>query len=225
MISVSSIMKDLAEAKARSFKILVLEKQSLVRMGICAALNKENYLDVIAEYNSMGLLLKFSTEIDIDLLIIDHEIIGHDYLSEIKKIKDKFTRSKILITTLDSSIDLQLNYFLTGCSGVFYKILDGSFLVKAVKTILCDDLWFERKILNSLAAGYDITQSSGNINSKTIDVKIEALTPREKCIVCYAIQGLPAKRIAQKVHIQTPLAKGSLGTGKPLRRNRITSAR
>lgn len=198
-------MKNYSQLNSVNFKIFVTEKQSLIRIGICSVINNEEDLEVVGESDSVDALLKYSG--GVDLFVIDSEAMSDDFLFKLKKAKENISSLRILITTFDAGIETQLKFFKLGVSGVFVKYSEGGLFIKAVKAILSDDLWFERKILNSLANDHRIVEVKNNCSMQN---KLVTLTSREKCIVCYAVQGLPAKRIAQKLSVQEKTVRNQL---------------
>ncbi len=139
------------------------------------------------------------------------------FLSELK------TECDIVLFNICENTELANKALLTGIRGVFYETDDADVLMKGIRLLLDNQLWYRRDVMcNALNR---LLQFNKEAINQITDAELEPvkLTKREKAIISLMSKGCKNKEIADELNISPHTVKTHLYSAfrKTKCRNRI----
>jgi len=86
-------------------KIIIADDHPLIRQGICKVLELDKDLLVVAEVSNGIDLLEKMAEFAADIILLDINMPGENGIELTKKIKEKYSKVKIIILTIHDDED------------------------------------------------------------------------------------------------------------------------
>ena len=136
-----------------------------------------------------------------DLIILDVNLPDTDTFQLINLIRVKHPNQKILIYSMSAEEVYAKRFLQLGVSGYLNKESTNNELLLAIKTVLNEEKYLSKNILNILASEA-INGSSANI--------FETLSPREFEVMTYFVRGMSNKEVSNL----TNLHSSTIGTYK-----------
>lgn len=177
-----------------TFKVLIADDHSIVRVGLTLLLKKIRPASAVVESRDFQEVLQAIAAHQFDLMILDVNMANGNYQDTIDIIKRRQPAAKVLIF---SSLDEQLyaiRYLQTGADGFLHKLASETEVEYAVKQMLNTGKYISEKVKENMI-------SSFLHGDKTHDDPLEILSNRELDIARFLIQGLSLKEIAAMLHL------------------------
>jgi DNA-binding NarL/FixJ family response regulator len=178
------------------FNFLLVEDEALIREGLRALLEKENFVKAVYEAGSKG---EFIEEIKkrVDVVIMDFRLKDTNGLELLKFLKQEISGPKVIVLTGLEGAELILNLLLAGVHGIVYKLDGYKEIVKTIRRVLETGNYYSDKVMN-------IIQS----NAHRMDVVPPVvLTPPEKDLLKAIAGGFTTKAVASLLKITEATAE------------------
>ena len=121
--------------QSRSIRILVAEDHEIVRDGICAILNQQSDMLVVAEAGDGEQAVQLYQEHQPDVVLMDLRMPAMEGVDAIAKIRADFATAKIIIlTTYDTDEDIYKG-LQAGAKGYLLKDTSAEELATAIRTV------------------------------------------------------------------------------------------
>ena len=177
---------------SENIRVIVVDDHPVVRKGIVAMIETEDYLDVIAECNNGKEAVQQYINLSPDVILMDLVMPEMDGIEAIKLIKEHDSEAKILVLTSFTSNDRVFAAIESGATGYLLKDSDPEDLIKSIEQVYHGESSLHpviaRKLLNQFTHKKDENKST-----------IEELTEREKEVLRYIAHGLSNLEIAEKM--------------------------
>lgn len=169
-------------------KLVHIDDHQLFVQGVSALIDNETFLDSQASAGSLAEGLEVCMSLKPDLVLLDYflpDANGLKSISEIQKINPEI---KILLLTMEDSLEIMEECRLAGAFGFLSKSLTKKDLVKAIKNASAGIQSFPQ-VVNQKPSGTNSTETPGS------------LSKREKEIAILADEGLTDSQIAEKLNL------------------------
>ena len=176
-----------------TIKLLLVDDQNLVKMGICSLLQLSGHIEVVAQLDDGTGVIQAIKEHQPDIMLLDirmPKMNGLDVLSAMKQ--QEITLPTLILTTFDEH-ELVLKCMKLGAKGYLRKDVSLESLIKAIDTVVAGDLWFQPAITNHILENKDF------IEPKSTEI-LEALTSGEVQVLRLAAAGYSNSEIAEAIH-------------------------
>ena len=118
-----------------SIRVLVAEDHEIVRDGICAIINQQTNLTVVAEAENGNRAVQLYREHQPDIVLMDLKMPVMEGVDAIAQIRSEFTQAKIIIlTTYDTDEDIYRG-LQAGAKGYLLKDTSAEELATAINTV------------------------------------------------------------------------------------------
>lgn len=178
-------------------RIILADDHQLFRDGINSLLSDAGDVDVVAAVSSGRELLESLENIKVDVAIVDIAMTGMTGIEATRIINEKFPNVKVLILSMHNSEEFVQNAIQAGAQGYLPKDTGKEVLLKAIHEIFQGHMYLDPHLSGLLAHRLIRTQE----NQKSIQSKLDLLSPRELEIVQLVAEGYINKEIADKLHI------------------------
>jgi DNA-binding NarL/FixJ family response regulator len=156
----------------RRINLLLVDDEALIRQGLRALLEKEDFVDKIYEASDAAEFNAAMLAKNIDIVLLDirlRNMTGMELLDSLKNLKHA---PKIIAVTGMEGVELIINLLKAGVDGIVYKLDGYDEIRKTIKSILVSGNYFPDKILRiiqSNAKKWDIMPTV-SLNVQELDI-------------------------------------------------------
>ena len=132
--------------------ILLVEDEILIRQGLMALLEKEEFLKEIFEAGNAKEFRQQLSAHPLDIVLLDMKlpgVRGQDLLTELMK---KETHPKVIAVTGLEGVELIINLLKSGINGILFKLDGYTEIVKAIREVMVSGHYFQEKITGIIQA-------------------------------------------------------------------------
>jgi DNA-binding NarL/FixJ family response regulator len=132
--------------------ILIVDDEALLRQGLRAILEKENFVGAVHEADDEATFLSTIASKKIDIILLDvrlKKISGFELINKLNKLNN--TPKIIAVTGLDG-IEVIINLLRAGVHGIVYKLNGYDEIRKTIGAVLQSETYYPQNILNIIQA-------------------------------------------------------------------------
>jgi len=177
-------------------KLLLVDDQNLVKMGICSLLQLSGKIDVVAQLEDGTGVLSAIEEYKPDIMLLDIRMPNMDGLEVLAAMEDQKVQLPTLILTVFDEHELVLKCMKLGARGYLRKDVSLEALVEAIDAVAAGELWVQPAITNH------VLQNKDYIQAKSSEV-LEPLSNGEVQVLRLAAAGYSNNEIAEAIHKST----------------------
>jgi DNA-binding NarL/FixJ family response regulator len=174
-------------------KLLLVDDQNLVKMGICSLLELSGNIDVIAQLEDGTGVLAAIEKYQPDIMLLDIRMPNMNGLEVLGVMKEQGVSLPTLILTTFDEHDLVLKCMKLGAKGYLRKDVSLDALMKAIDAVVAGELWIQPAITNH------VIENSSFSQTQSTEV-IEPLTNSEVQVLRLAAAGYSNNEIAEAIH-------------------------
>jgi DNA-binding NarL/FixJ family response regulator len=174
-------------------KVLLVDDQNLVKMGICSLLELSGNIDVVAQLEDGTGVLAAIEKYQPDIMLLDIRMPNMNGLEVLGAMKEQGVSLPALILTTFDEHDLVLKCMKLGAKGYLRKDVSLDALMKAIDAVVAGELWIQPAITNH------VIENSSFSQTQSTEV-IEPLTNSEVQVLRLAAAGYSNNEIAQAIH-------------------------
>jgi len=176
-----------------NLKLLLVDDQNLVKMGICSLLQLSDHIDVVAQLDDGLGVLGAINEHKPDIMLLDIRMPNMDGLEVLAAMKASSVNVPTLILTTFDEHDLVLKCMKLGAKGYLRKDVSLEALIEGIDKVAMGELWVQPAITNHVL--------ENNVFNETPSLEtLEALTPTEVQILRLVAAGYSNNEIAEAIH-------------------------
>ncbi|MEX2231265.1 MAG: response regulator transcription factor [Cyclobacteriaceae bacterium] len=177
--------------------ILLVDDEALIRQGLRALLEKENFVENIFEAGDAEEFRVVISKHKVDIVLLDIRLRDSTGIELLESIKRSKHQPKIIAVTGMEGIELIINLLKSGVDGIVYKLDGYDEIRKTIKSILASGNYFPEKILR-------IIQSNA---SKWDNTPTVTLSMQELSILRAISRGSITKEIATELNMSEATAE------------------
>jgi DNA-binding NarL/FixJ family response regulator len=178
--------------KSDSIKVFIADDHDVVRQGIKTIISDASDLIVVGEAENGEQALKKIQDLDIDVVILDHDMPkknGLDTLIDLKVIKPKLP---VLILSVFPEDHYGIRFLKAGASGYLGKSNVTQQLVEVIRRVANGGKYISPNLADKLVSG---------LNKDSDKLPHESLTDREFQVFNLLAAGNRLKEIAEELHL------------------------
>jgi DNA-binding NarL/FixJ family response regulator len=184
-------------------KILLVDDQNLVRMGICGLLELRPHLDVIAQLSDGTEVLDSIKSLQPDILLLDIRMPKMDGIQVLHALqKANVVIPTLMLTTFDEH-ELVLSCMKAGAKGYLRKDVSLQMLISAVEAVAAGELWVQPAVtypINTYREAVQQNNASKSFDKSTLQQLYEPLTKGELQVLHLIAAGYSGNEIAEALH-------------------------
>ena len=175
----------------KKLTFLLAEDDRMVREGFKALLEQEPMVASVVEAGSGDEVLAILAIQSIDIILLDAKMPGTPSMNVVKQVVSEYTDTKIIVVSGLSGTALQFNLLRAGIHGFVQKLNGFDEVRKAIDAVIHSNQYCPPAILKLLQENFREFNSPPPIQ----------LTDKEFRLLRAIVDGLPTKRIAEKLNI------------------------
>lgn len=196
-------------------KVAVVDDHPIVRAGIRAVLGVAAGLRVVGEGACGADALRLVAELRPDVLILDVNLPDLNGIEVIRRLRDRGDRTPIIILTMHNDSQTVLGVLEAGANGYVVKDDALDALPEAVRTVADGKTWISptiaRQVVDRALAGA-ARGTAGDVEPGGPGGDADALTPREREVLCLLAQGLDNEAIAGRLVLTKRTVQNHIST-------------
>lgn len=176
-----------------TIKIVIADDHEVLIDGLMALFAPEPDLQVVGRALNGKQLLTLMENKPVDLVIMDIDMPEMNGVVATKELKAKYPEVKVLVLTMYSTSDFVKNLLRSGADGYMLKYAAKKDLIKAVRAVADDQLFYTPEIANEVMNSFREKEESA--------AEVVTLSNREKEIVTMVAMELTSKEIADQLFL------------------------
>lgn len=190
-------------AAKRKIRILLADREAVFRFGLKKLFGVEDDLRVVAQAGDAAELVALAGRFQPDLVYVQAEMIAEAPGGLIAELKRAMPRSNVVVVASNLSEDDSIGYVRAGASGVILKSVDAALFVKCARKVMENEVWLPKRHVAKMAKLFEARPPTR---------PVDTLTPRERTIIGYLLQGWRNREIARHLSITEQTVKNHLRT-------------
>jgi DNA-binding NarL/FixJ family response regulator len=192
-------------------RILLVDDQSLIRMGFRMVLDEEPDLRIVGEASDGDEAVAAALRLDPDVVVMDVRMPGTDGIEATRMLVERCPRSRVLILTTFDLDEYAFSGLRFGASGFLVKDAPPAELIRAIRAIASGDAVVAPRVTRRLLDAYSHRLPDLRNGSEPDDPTMAALTRREREILVEVARGLSNAEIAASLFVAEATVKSHLG--------------
>lgn len=177
-------------------RILVADNHGILRQGLQALIEKQSDMEVVGQADNGLEAVEMTRQLQPDVVLMDVTMPVLNGIEATRRIKSELPEVKILALSVHSKREFILDMVKSGASGYMLKecVLDD--LVRAINTVAAGQTYLSPQVAGIVLE--DITKDSiFAVGERGSGI----LTPRERDILKFLVDGKSAKQIASELDL------------------------
>jgi DNA-binding NarL/FixJ family response regulator len=184
-------------------RVLVVDDDDLMRVGLRGVLKSDDALEVIGEAADGRAAIEQARRLRPDVVLMDVRMPDLDGISATREILAVSTRVRILILTTFEEDDYILGALRAGASGFLLKRTSPEQLISAIRTVAAGDSLLSPSVTRTVIARLAQAPTPDASARKRLD----DLTPRERQVLELVARGLSNSEIAAELVVEESTVK------------------
>lgn len=192
-------------------RVLIADDHALLRAGMRAMLAGEPDIEVVGEAADGREAVQLCRELRPDLILMDVGMPGLDGMQATREIKARHPAVSVLVVTAHPSPDYVLDAVRAGAAGYLLKTATRDEVVTAIRKVLRNEFPLDGRLAAHLIQRLARESAppgapSGHTAKRRAELP-DALTSREKDVLCLLAAGKTNRTIAQEMHLSLSTVK------------------
>ncbi|MEI3843351.1 MULTISPECIES: response regulator transcription factor [unclassified Microbacterium] len=190
-----------------SIRVLLVDDQELVRMGLRLMIEAEDGLEVVAEASSGAEAITLVDALRPDVVLMDIRMPGVDGITATRRIIETSADAKIVILTTFDLDEYAFGALKAGASGFLLKDAPPHQVVAAIRAVHAGDAAISPRVTRRMLDLFADKIPDDATPLPTVD----ALTPRETEILIAIGEGLNNDELAERFFLSESTVKTHVG--------------
>ena len=178
-------------------RILLADDHKIMRQGLRTLLESHPDMEVVAEAEDGQATVQLAQELSPDVVIMDIAMPGLNGFEATRQIMEQTDSVKVVALSVHTERQFLAEMLKAGASAYLPKGCDFNELVRAINTVLADQIYLSPEIAGVVVEDYvrHLTE--------TDYLALSTLTPRECEVLQLLAEGQGASQIASRLHMST----------------------
>jgi len=182
--------------------ILIVDDHAVVREGLRTFLGLQDGFEIVGEAADGNEALERAEQLDPDVILMDLVMPGRDGVSAMKALKERASRSRVIVLTSFLEDDRLLPALEAGAAGYLLKNSQPAELARAVRAAQAGEAIIDPTVAARLVHA---------LSERPPVAALDDLTRRERDVLALIAQGRSNKRIAFELGISEKTVKTHVG--------------
>ena len=176
-------------------RIILVDNQRIVCDGLRALFRSQPEMEVVGEARDDAEVIQIARELKPDVIVVDINVSGLNNIDSVRHISQELPNVKIVVLSMYLREAFVSEVLRAGASGYVLKNNNFSYLIKAINTVMANNIYLCPKTTSVIVGDYARCRSGGSGFSD------EILTDRESKVVELLADGKSSKEIAQIIEM------------------------
>lgn len=177
---------------------LIVDDHPLFREGVKTLIEHTSHFTVVGEAGNGEEAVAMAKALKPDLVLLDLSLPDQSGVEVSRQIRTLLPNTRVIIVSMHSKVDLVTQAFRAGATGYVVKESASEKLVEGLEAVSKGDYFLDASLSQKVVS--KLVESPAK-TSKSVDTRYESLTSREQQVLRLLVEGLSAKKIAEKLFI------------------------
>ena len=201
----------MGDAELGQIKVLLVDDQSLIRMGFRMVLEACDDITVVGEAADGRTGLQMVKALHPDVVLMDVRMPNVNGIEATTEIVESYPAVKVLILTTFDLDEYAFGALRAGASGFLLKDVKPEELTAAIRSVAHGDAAISARITRRMLEMFASHLPEGGAGQAQEDPRIASLTPREREILILMAQGMSNAEIAADLVVSSTTVKTHVG--------------
>jgi len=192
-----------ARVSKGKIRVLVADRGSIFRFGLKKLFGVEDDLRVVAGAENPAEVLARAETFRPNLVFIQEEILAESGSKLLSAVRTAAPRCKVVVTASSSSDESSMRHVRNGATGVILKTVDPQLFIKCAHSVHKGERWIPKRQVSNTAKPLEAS------SAKPLR-PVDTLTPRQKTIISYLMEGWHNREIGTQLSISEQTVKNHL---------------
>ncbi|OEU50102.1 MAG: DNA-binding response regulator [Desulfobacterales bacterium C00003060] len=178
--------------------VLTVDDHPLFREGLKSLVSASTTFEVVGEAGDGQEGLRMARELKPDVVVMDLSLPDQSGIDVTRNIRSLLSKTRVMIVSMHSKIDYISEAFRAGATGYVVKESAADRLIQGLEAVSRGEYFLDSAL--SLKVAKKLMEFPEK-EVKITNARYEALTPREQQIMRLLAEGIPAKKIAERLFI------------------------
>lgn len=193
-----------------TIRVLLVDDQDLLRLGVAMVLGAEADIDVVGEAATGETAIELARRLAPDVVLMDVRMPGVDGIEATRRITTELPSTRVIVLTTFDIDEYAFSGINAGASGFLVKDAPPEQLVSAIRAVAAGDAVVApratRRLLE-LYGGTLPTEESAAGGTTSLDT----LTERERDVLVLIADGLSNQEIGERLYLAESTVKSHVG--------------
>lgn len=185
--------------KPSRIRLLLVDDHALVRSGLRMLVESRAGIAVVGEAQGAAEAVALARQQQPDIILLDLDLAGESGLSIIPDLLQAAPGSRLLVLTGVRDLEAHQQAFASGAMGLVHKEQAATVLLKAIEKVHAGEMWIDRAMAARVIGG--LSRAGAPARQDPEAAKILTLSRREREVIALIGEGLPNKRIAERLFV------------------------
>ncbi len=186
-------------------RIIVADDHELIRKGLKQLILLEDSFEIVAEANNGEDAVAYTLALKPDVLILDYFMPHFSGIDVLKRIKKEMPEVKVMLLTVEHSMDLIKEAINYGVDAFLLKESAGNEIIDAIKQIQKGEKYIDQSLVGQLFNGLKVYSEDETLKKPLLD-----LSQREFDVLKCVAEGLSNKEIGEALYLSEKTIKNYL---------------
>ncbi|MDR1808513.1 MAG: response regulator transcription factor [Propionibacteriaceae bacterium] len=192
-------------------KVLLVDDQSLMRMGFAMVLKAEPDIEVVGEAADGKRALAQVSALKPDVVLMDVRMPGMDGIEATRQIVAARPETKVIVLTTFDLDEYAFGALKAGASGFLLKDVRPDDLVAAIRSVAAGDAAISPRVTRRMLDLFAGKLPQDEVADEPAADPLAALTPRERDVFVAVAEGLTNAEIAERLFVSETTVKTHVG--------------
>ncbi|MDR1265975.1 MAG: response regulator transcription factor [Propionibacteriaceae bacterium] len=192
-------------------RVLLVDDQSLMRMGFAMVLRAEPDIKVVGEAADGRTALAQAAALKPDVVLMDVRMPGMDGIEATRRLVERAPAAKVIVLTTFDLDEYAFGALKAGASGFLLKDVRPDDLVTAIRAVAAGDAAISPRLTRRMLDLFAAELPHQGESAEPAADPLEQLTPRERDVFLAVAEGLTNAEIAAKLFVSETTVKTHVG--------------
>ena len=182
----------------RKISILIIDDHPMLREGLKAIMKRDKNLEVVGEAGRADKGIALAKELMPDIALVDISLPDRNGTELIREMSSSLPDTKLIVISMHSGVEYIVSSFQAGALGYITKESAWATLLKGINLVLKGEYFLDSSLSQQVVKRLMEMPAR---EKRITDASYNSLTNREQEIMRMLAEGIPKKKIAERLFI------------------------